>query len=198
MRFDYRKATQALNYFASRRGGSIGKLQAMKLIFFADRYHLRKYGRTVTEDAYLAMQYGPVPSLTMNIAGLNDFLERHEREYAARYIRPSEDHKRIHAEREPDLTVLSETDREALNAVWVRFMGTRNQVDLVELSHLFPEWKRHAAATGPGKRMPMNLEDFLLDDPAVAEFELVPLTAKERELRRGEISEAAAISAMLG
>src|ERR1700683_762715 len=47
-----RKATQALNYFAclSASGApfaEINKMKALKLLFFADRYHLRKYGRPV-------------------------------------------------------------------------------------------------------------------------------------------------------
>lgn len=58
--FAYRKAAQALNYFAIQNGGEIEKLQALKLIYFADRYHLRKYGRPITNDQYWAMNFGPV------------------------------------------------------------------------------------------------------------------------------------------
>ena len=60
--FDFKKATQALNYLAMNFGGKINKMQAIKLIYFADRYHLRKYGRPVTNDEYVAMGYGSVGS----------------------------------------------------------------------------------------------------------------------------------------
>ena len=59
--FDYRKATQALNYFAGQEGDQINKMKVLKLLYFVDRYHIRKYGRLVTNDNYLAMQHGPVP-----------------------------------------------------------------------------------------------------------------------------------------
>ena len=34
-----------------------------KILWFADLYHLKKYGRTVTGDTYIAMNNGPVPSI---------------------------------------------------------------------------------------------------------------------------------------
>jgi len=53
--FAHRKATQALNVLARNSGGTISKLKALKLVFFADRYHLRKYGRAIINDRYFAM-----------------------------------------------------------------------------------------------------------------------------------------------
>src|SRR5882724_2767190 len=66
--FSHRKATQALNFFARKAGGRINKMKALKLVYFADRYHLRKYGRPVVGDEYLAMNYGPVASGTKDLA----------------------------------------------------------------------------------------------------------------------------------
>lgn len=33
-----------------------------KVLWFADLEHLKKYGRTVTGDTYVAMEFGPVTS----------------------------------------------------------------------------------------------------------------------------------------
>ena len=53
------------------------KMKALKLVYIADRYHLRKYGRLITNDTYFAMNYGPVPSGTKDIAEASEvFLDR--------------------------------------------------------------------------------------------------------------------------
>jgi len=41
LEFDYKKATQAINYLVKKEGGTIDKLKLIKLVYFADRYHLR-------------------------------------------------------------------------------------------------------------------------------------------------------------
>ncbi len=33
-----------------------------KILWFADLHHLKQYGRSITGDTYIAMNYGPVPS----------------------------------------------------------------------------------------------------------------------------------------
>jgi hypothetical protein len=76
--FVYKKATQAVNYFAQRSGGIINKMKAIKLIYFADRYHLRKYGRPITNDEYLAMDYGLVSSGVKDIAEMSGFFRSSE------------------------------------------------------------------------------------------------------------------------
>lgn len=42
--------------------GRVGMLELFKTLYFADRYHLGKYGRPITKDSYIAMTNGPVPS----------------------------------------------------------------------------------------------------------------------------------------
>src|SRR4030042_860609 len=86
LNFDYRKATQALNYFARKQGGQINKMKALKLVYLADRYHLRKYGRLITNDVYFAMNYGAVPSSAKDIAEGSEFLGEMEKEYSSRYL----------------------------------------------------------------------------------------------------------------
>src|ERR1700681_3309737 len=88
--FSHRKATQALNFFANRAGGSINKMKVLKLVYFADRYHLRKYGRPVVGDEYVAMNYGPVASGTKDLAEMSYFLGEEEESYAKRFILPAE------------------------------------------------------------------------------------------------------------
>ena len=86
--FKYEAATQALNYLASKSGGTLNKLKALKLIYFADRFHLRKYGRPVTGDEYLAMTYGPVASSVKDIAEMSGFLDPKVARYAKHFLKP--------------------------------------------------------------------------------------------------------------
>ena len=53
---------QSIYYLLDNTNKSLDKLSILKLVFFADRYHIRKYARTITNDTYYAMQYGPVAS----------------------------------------------------------------------------------------------------------------------------------------
>jgi len=38
-----------------------------KIMYFADKLHISKYGRFITGDSYIAMEYGPVPGAAYDI-----------------------------------------------------------------------------------------------------------------------------------
>ena len=53
---DTRKIIQALTYIAYQQPGhKINSMKAYKLLWLADRYHLRQYGRTITGDTFFAL-----------------------------------------------------------------------------------------------------------------------------------------------
>lgn len=189
--FSHRKATQALNFFARSAGGSLNKLKALKLVFFADRYHLRRYGRPVIGDEYLAMNYGPVPSGTKDVAEMSEFLGEGEASYAQAFLRPV-DRYTFSSAQPPEEPVFSPSDREALAWAWAKFGGL-DGFALAELTHAYPEWKRHEEALKAKleSRAPMNYRDFLLDPPAGFE-PCHPLTEAEREAVAEGIGEVAA------
>src|SRR3990167_5078172 len=84
--FEYKKAIQAINYFVRERGGSEKKLNLLKLLFLADRYHIRRYGRPIFNDVYFAMTYGPVASAVKDVIEFSDFLSEMEKEYARGFL----------------------------------------------------------------------------------------------------------------
>lgn len=179
--FDYRKAVQAINFFARANGGEITKLDVLKLIFFADRYHLRKYGRPITNDQYWAMRFGPVASAVKEMAEL-DSLSGTERHYAERVFEKTNPDHILHSIRPVDEDVFSDSDLEALQYVWSRFGSKR--MNLVNVTHKYPEWKKHEAALAGGtSRVRMDLLDFL-EDPADGVDPCWPLTPEERQARR--------------
>lgn len=60
--FDSDVAINAILYVAERVGSKKDMHKIFKTLYFADKYHLSRYGRTITGDDYIAMEHGPVPS----------------------------------------------------------------------------------------------------------------------------------------
>ena len=59
--FNLEKSLQAVLYIANRlQRKDFHKI--FKILYFSDRNHLSKYGRSITGDTYIAMTDGPVPS----------------------------------------------------------------------------------------------------------------------------------------
>jgi len=183
--FAYKKAAQALNFFAIQNGGHVEKLYALKLVFFADRYHLRKYGRPITNDQYWAMRLGPVPSGVKDIFEL-DSASPEERHYAQKYFKQGPNSHSITSLFPVDIHVLSATDQEALQFAWETF---GSHVRIVEKTHVYPEWSRHEAAVkGGSTREPMDYLDFL-EDPPENVNPCYPLSDDERAVRREQLLE---------
>jgi len=57
----------ALLYILDRLKGEADFHKVFKLLYFADKKHLVKYGALITDDNYIAMNHGPVPSMAYDI-----------------------------------------------------------------------------------------------------------------------------------
>ena len=163
LKFNHKKAVQMLNLLAEKNGGKINKMKAIKLVFFADRYHLRKYGRPITNDEYFAMDFGPVPSGAKDIAELSGFLSSSETDYASEFIEVMDSYT-YKSKKDADKKVFSDTDLEALSFSWDKY-GHLDKFKLAELTHDLPEWKRHENGLKYNSRLKMNYEDFLENPP---------------------------------
>lgn len=72
--YSIEKVANAIIYFLDNGVEYFGKTKLMKLMFFADKYHLQKYMRTVFADTYIKLPFGPVPTLTLGtIDSINEF-----------------------------------------------------------------------------------------------------------------------------
>lgn len=149
--FKYKKGVQAINFLAVWDGGSIDKLKAMKLMWLADRLHLRKYGRSITGDQYCALPLGPVPSGTLSLVNSEQLAQHPEALiYRNKFIKVDEaNNRRIASVANPDEKVFSDTDEEALWDIYVEF-STQSSSQLVNLSHEYPEWKKWQAQIESG------------------------------------------------
>lgn len=179
-----RKATQALNYFArlSASGtprAEINKMKALKLLFFADRYHLRKYGRPVSDCSYFAMKNGPVASEAKHVAEDSTRLEPKARSYVHGFIRRKGTYD-VASVADVDSAVFSESDVEALKFAWENF-GHYTKYELVDITHHYPEWKKHERVLDgfANKRVPMDYAHFF-EEPAKGYNPCHELTAEDR------------------
>jgi len=143
MNVDYEKITQLLNFFIKKNSNSrIQKLKAIKLIWAADRYHIRKYGRLVSNDEYCALKYGPVASLAKDVADLDlDYIDSSYVDYINKYLTRDDERLVLFSHRDVEEDNFSKSDKEALEFAWKNF-GSLNGFALAEISHDFPEWLR--------------------------------------------------------
>lgn len=169
MKPNCQKITQVINYLVTAQGGNdISELKTIKLVWAADRYHLRKYARTVTGDNYVAMKRGPVGSSTKDViefeTGYNNVAED-DLDYIGRFLqfRQANDCGYISAIRDVDIDELSDTDKEALDFAMKHF-GDMSEQQIIESTHLYPEWKNHEQDLLENKKVTeINLLDCFSD-----------------------------------
>jgi uncharacterized phage-associated protein len=129
-RFDREKAIEALLYIAQE---TTNVYTVLKVMYFADKAHLEKYGRLICGDSYVAMRYGPVPS------GAYDLVksEREDVGCWTGFAKPDAFTvvgNDIVPKRAAKLDLLSESDRECLDAALKKY-GHLPFGALVEISH---------------------------------------------------------------
>lgn len=155
--FDEAKAVETLAYIAQAWPG-ITPFYLSKVAFFADRNHLRKYGRPVTGDAYIAMDNGPVPTRIYDIVKGNlDFFGAPDAILEALTIEQTGKYHEVRAKRPPNMDLLSETDVAELSSA-IRFCKGKSVGELSNMTHQEPAW-----ADAP-RNAEMNLELLVPED----------------------------------
>jgi len=155
-------------------------MKAGKLVYLSDRLHLRSYGRSITNDTYVAMKNGPVPSKTKDIVLKSAWFEPEVIEYTNTYLSDPKDFS-FNSIKNVDLNVFSKTDIKVMDEVY-DYYGIRDQYELSEYSHYFPEWKRYEndLKSGVAKSFYIDLNDFfengLTDKPFSQSDELLSLS----------------------
>ncbi|HUP46023.1 MAG TPA: Panacea domain-containing protein [Thermoanaerobaculia bacterium] len=171
-RFDIEKLVHALAYFAFHGVKDLDKMKAAKLLFHADKYHLLKYGRPVLGDQYACMEYGPVPSTSLNV--MNDVMARDAKfppvakELFDAFLEVDKSffqkYPVFKARRQPDLDVFSDSDIEALD-VALRECGAKSAWQLSQESHDEPAWKLANERRPVGSSVVMDYRSFFEGHP---------------------------------
>jgi hypothetical protein len=145
--FDLEKFVAAMAYMASKVS-DLTPFRAAKLVYFADKFHLTRYGRPVIGDWYVSMDHGPVPSQAydlmqelmspLRVPGVSRPTQDRLRQFLG--IQQGPKHPRFIAKREPDYSVLSESDLEALDKAISRF-GAASVSQVWRAGHSERTWK---------------------------------------------------------
>ena len=120
------------------------KIKLIKLIYLADKYHLIRYGRTITNDDYYAMEHGPVGTTVKDVLSFDTFnIPSKTFKYLSTLIvKVDENHFRVNPDAKITFNMLSDTDKEALDFIIEKF-GSMNSWQLRDYTHQYPEWYQY-------------------------------------------------------
>lgn len=164
---DWDKSIAALVYLASKGLPEFDRYKACKLLFLADKYHLARYARPITGDAYFAVPYGPIPSAILDRL---EALEAGNDEQLKAYLEL--DSKFTHpwfvARVAPDFSVLSQSDLKALDRT-IELFGQKNFAELKAITHAMPAYSKAWESRPEGSnRALMQYEDFFEEESEAA------------------------------
>jgi len=169
LKFDYdiEKARDAIAYIASGSSSGVDIYTACKLLLFAEKYHLVRYGRTITGDRYFAMKLGPVPNRILR--QLQMLIEDPDTMPDFAQVLTVDSSHRTHphllAQRTPSEN-LSQSDIEALDMTLQRF-GSMKFKELKDAAHAMAAYDKAWSNRGHRQSAPMAFEDFFDGDADV-------------------------------
>lgn len=132
-KFDKDKAVAMILYISQR----VADLYTLlKIIYFAEQKHIKKYGMPILGDNYIAMEKGPVPSTVYDmikiVRGDNTFCN-FDKEELTKYFSVENGIKIISKEK-PNMKHLAESDLECINESIAENKSLRFE-ELIEKSH---------------------------------------------------------------
>jgi uncharacterized phage-associated protein len=152
--FDTNKAIQAVLWLLHRNNGAMDKLTLVKMMFFADREHLVKYGRPVIGGTYYTMEHGPVSSELLDL--INSI-----KNSGNKIPLKLSDHN-IKATDSPNANFLSESDVTILDNIYQAY-GHLDGFKLRDITHELKAYKKNTPPQGSRSELPY--EDFFEDYP---------------------------------
>jgi len=150
-KFDIDKFISVVCYFASQNIGNMDKLKVCKLLYYADKQHILKFGKPITGDSYFRLDNGPVPSRALDI--MNEVIcgdkvlfdkKNSNKEKFLDYIKvkktKTHPHPVFEAIKKPNLDFLSASEQESLRDILQRY-GKYNPGQLINLTHKDVCWR---------------------------------------------------------
>jgi uncharacterized phage-associated protein len=159
--FEEEKLVQALAFLSLCGVKDLTKLKASKLLFFADKIHLNRYGRPITGDSYACMDNGPVPSISLN--EMNEAIAPDESDKPAILkvleIKRGTQHPVFSLKDKSlfDPESFSRSELDVLKHVADTY-GPIPAGKLIELTHKEPAWTKANERRAQGSSVPMPFE----------------------------------------
>ena len=179
-RTNRKKAIEALVFLAGNQP-RIDVFHICKVIYFADREHLRKFGRPVLGDNYFAMDDGPVPSFILDVTKRSSFLSSEWKNYAGKrlVVDDKDGYVRLIARTQFDDSLFSRTDIECLRESLGKY-GEMPFLELWQLVHKEQAWKENYKGSGTSTKIPYE--------------DLIPSGMKNREKAIEQLREVATVT----
>jgi len=143
------------------QNGESNMYNIWKILFAAEKYHINKYGRPITGDRYVAMEFGTVPSWLYDATKI--------KRPGMGFIRNANS---LIAERNPMSDYLSQSDVEALNHGMNEYAGLDFR-SVKNKNHEEQAWKKNYALRGDNDGAPIPFEDIIEEDWLKEELDVV-------------------------
>ncbi len=166
--FNEDRAFASIVYVASRGLPNLTKYTICKLVVLADKAHLVRFGRTITGDEIYALDYGPIPSRTLN--ALTALIADNFADPTAQRLAPnivldkSFQHPHFSATEIDFEEFLSPSELAALAEVVEKY-GRMDFGELKAITHEFSAYRKAWESRAEGEhRNIMRFEDFFEED----------------------------------
>jgi uncharacterized phage-associated protein len=158
------KCIQGIQFLSAQNPG-ITQYYIGKVFFFADRAHLRDWGRTISGDRYVAMEHGPVPSTIYDLLKSTSGEPDEIADRLWEVVKSERDGNKIRVfslEKEPKCPALSSSDKDYLLKSLNKY-GRKSFSEIKDISHKDPAYE--AAWSGPGLNNEMDLRLWFEESP---------------------------------
>ncbi len=154
--FSERKAAQAAAFLVKRfAGGVIDRLALIKLLYYAEREFLGRYGRPIFGDRYYSLDHGPIVSRILDLIREDTSDPDNKDRYWHKYIRRGT-YPTVVLGEDPGEDDLAPVEIDTLNRVIDANKG-KSAKQIEDESHQLPEYKNPN-----GSSLPISVEDILV------------------------------------
>ncbi len=191
-RYDPKKAVHVVAYLAQKGLPDMSAFKIAKLLFWADKLHLQRYGRPVTASTWRRTNHGPIPSEILNVLNVlsgedTKSIARRDFDLVAEEVQKllrviPADHPEFAATGSADKDYFSESDLEVLDEVAKDYGQLRISVIWDRIHEEAAVKKADEGRVAP-KSKPMDYELFVVDMPPEEQDQFIEMMNEQRQRR---------------